>query len=88
MSSGARVKMNVWEGAFAARGARVKMYVWEGAFAAALAIVGGRVALDEAWGLPALGPGRTLLLPAETGPQTLRSLGGTGATKLLHVTLG
>jgi len=52
-----------------------------------VAVVGGRVALDEAWGLPALGPGRTLLLPAETGSQMLRSLGGVGATKLLHVTL-
>jgi hypothetical protein len=29
--------MNVWEEALAARGARVKMYVWEGAFAAARA---------------------------------------------------
>jgi hypothetical protein len=46
------------------------------------------VTLDEAWGLPDLGLGRTLLLPAETGSQTLRSLGGVGATKLLHVTLG
>ena len=53
-----------------------------------VAVVGGRVALDEAWGLPALGPGRTLLLPAENGSQTLRNLGGAGATKLLHVTLG
>lgn len=53
-----------------------------------LAVVGGRVALDEAWGLPDLGAGRTVLLPAEAGPQTLRNLGDAGATKLLHVTLG
>jgi len=53
-----------------------------------LAIVGGRVALDDAWELPVLGTGRTLLLPAEIGPQTLRNLDAAGATKLLHVSLG
>ncbi len=53
-----------------------------------LAVVGGRVALDEAWGLPDLGAGRTVLLPADAGPQTLWNLGDAGATKLLHVTLG
>jgi mannose-6-phosphate isomerase len=53
-----------------------------------LAIVGGRVALDEAWGLPELGPGRTVLLPAEIGPQTVRCVGNAGEAKLLHVALG
>jgi mannose-6-phosphate isomerase len=53
-----------------------------------LAIVGGRVALDEAWGLPELGQGRTVLLPAEIGPQTVRCVGDAGGAKLLHVALG
>lgn len=53
-----------------------------------VAVVAGRVALDEAWGLPTLGAGRTVLLPAEIGPQTLRSVGDAGAATLLHVTLG
>jgi hypothetical protein len=46
------------------------------------------VALDEAWGLPELGPGRTVLLPAEIGPQTVRCVGNAGGAKLLHVALG
>ena len=53
-----------------------------------LAIVGGKVAFDEAWGLPLLGVGRTILLPAEIGPQTIRSVDDSGATRILHVTLG
>jgi hypothetical protein len=48
----------------------------------------GQVALDEAWGLPDLGPGRTVLLPAEIGPQTVRCVGNAGGAKLLHVALG
>ena len=53
-----------------------------------LAIVGGRVTLDEAWGLEELGPGRTVLFPAEIGPQTVRCVGNAGGAKLLHVALG
>jgi hypothetical protein len=53
-----------------------------------LAIVGGKVALDDRWGLPVLGVGQTVLLPADIGPQTIRSQGDATATKLLHVALG
>lgn len=53
-----------------------------------LAIVGGKVALDDRWGLPVLGVGQTVLLPADIGPQTIRSQGDATTTKLLHVALG
>lgn len=40
-----------------------------------LAVIDGRVRLDDAWNLPALGAGSTVLLPAAIGVQTIRSDG-------------
>jgi len=52
-----------------------------------LAVIAGEVAIDGQWGLPPLGPGRTVLIPAGLAAQTLRPVGDRKA-KLLRVTLG
>ena len=49
-------------------------------------VLEGEFALDDAWGLPAIKRGRTVLCPAAIGRQTLRSA-TTGSAKLLHVAL-
>lgn len=49
-------------------------------------VLEGEFALDDAWGLPAIKRGRTVLFPAAIGRQTLRSV-TTGSAKLLHVAL-
>jgi len=46
-----------------------------------LAVLAGEVRLSERWGLPPLGPGDCLLLPAVTGEQEFAATGG----QLLHV---
>ena len=50
-----------------------------------LVVLDGMLHLDAAWNLPPIGRGRTVLLPAAIGSQTLRA--DAGAAKLLHVTL-
>ena len=50
-------------------------------------MIAGEVAIDGQWGLPPLGPGRTVLIPAGLAAQTLRPVGDRKA-KLLRVTLG
>lgn len=49
-----------------------------------LAVIAGRVRMDDRFRLPALGPGSTVLLPAAIGSQTLR---GEGPVTLLRVML-
>jgi len=51
-----------------------------------LAVLSGELRLDEAWKLPPLPPGTSLLLPAAVGRQPLTTAGGGTAT-LLHVAL-
>jgi mannose-6-phosphate isomerase len=50
-----------------------------------LAVVSGGVTLEDRWGLPPLGPGDCVLLPASTGRQALSAVGD--GTRLLHVAL-
>ena len=51
-----------------------------------IAVLDGTLHLDDAWNLPPLRRGQTLLLPAAIGRQSLRVAPGTPAT-LLHVML-
>jgi len=41
-----------------------------------IAVLSGQAALEDRWGLPPLGPGDCVLLPASTGRQTLSAIGG------------
>jgi mannose-6-phosphate isomerase len=51
-----------------------------------LAVLGGEVRLDDAWGLPPLRRGSCLLLPASLPPQSLRAVAAAdGPATLLHV---
>lgn len=53
-----------------------------------LAVLAGSVALDDRWGLPRLGVGGCVLLPASIGRQTIAAQASGGqAAKLLHVAL-
>ena len=52
-----------------------------------VAVIGGAVAFEARWGLPPLGVGDCVLLPASIGRQTLTPVVTDGATKLLHVAL-
>ena len=53
-----------------------------------LAVLSGSVAFDDRWGLPALGRGQCVLLPASAGRQALAAQPvGADAPKLLHVSL-
>jgi len=52
-----------------------------------VAVVEGAVRLDDAWGLPELHRGTTVLLPAAIGRQLLRVDRGAGETRLLHVSM-
>lgn len=53
-----------------------------------LAVLAGSVQLDPAWGLPALGAGGCVLLPAAAGRQTIAATAANGRpAKLLHVAL-
>jgi mannose-6-phosphate isomerase len=53
-----------------------------------LAVIDGQVQLDPAWGLPPLQKGRTVLLPAAIGRQSLTATTVAGIPPiLLHVTL-
>jgi mannose-6-phosphate isomerase len=49
-------------------------------------VLDGEFALDDAWGLPTIKRGSTVMLPTAIGRQTLRGL-TNGAAKLLHVAL-
>ena len=49
-----------------------------------VAVLSGRVGLEERWGLPPLGPGDTVLVPASAGRQPLTA---TGDATLLRVAL-
>lgn len=51
-----------------------------------LAVLDGTLAFDDPWHLPSVGRGRTILLPAAIGRQTLHVAPGTPPT-LLHVAL-
>lgn len=51
-----------------------------------LTVLAGTVLLEDHWKLPPVGRGRTLILPAASGRQTLRAVPGQAAT-LLHVAL-
>jgi hypothetical protein len=52
-----------------------------------LAVLEGTLHLDDAWNLPPLTRGQTMLLPAAIGRQTLRTVPSDGQAKLLHVML-
>jgi len=53
-----------------------------------VAVIGGAFALEDHWGLPSLGVGDCVLLPASIGRQRLTATARDGvAAKLLHVSL-
>ena len=52
-----------------------------------IAVLEGTLCLDDAWNLPSLTRGQTVLLPAAIGRQTLRTVPSDGQAKLLHVML-
>ncbi len=50
-----------------------------------IAVLAGGATLEDRWGLPPLGAGDCVLLPASTGRQTLSAVGD--GTRMLHVSL-